>query len=1158
MHKKECILILISYFTIALAFCQENKYVYEKFTIENGLSNNTVYDIIQDSDGLMWFATKEGINSFDGYNFQKYIQPIGTNFKSNSVHTIHEYKDQIWCGTWNDGVHIFDKKTFTFKRFCFKSKEKYSFKFIRTISKDSRAHVWIASVDKGLFEYNPNNDSIFCHNSYLSHISNNKLNSLCFISDSTLVIGNQDPPPTYYIEYNIFNHNTRKIHFNGNSRIYHTWDIQKHKNHLYSASRGGGVVIFNPHKENDWKVITSGEGLIFPNIRTIAIRRNGDLWAGSAVGISEIKNGFMNSDPEIINHTSKSNSSFHPNVRSTFSLLADKSDNVWIGTDGGGINYIDFKRHKFQACNSIYYQGWNDFKSSFIAPTSKNELLIGGHSNIFNIDTKSLLTDPLNKNHLYNILKNNAYTSYDCFHYNDYIVHIASFSFGNLKAFVTDTSLHKVSNIITYTNHAVNGGTQYIKADSNGIFWVGTYHQLHRIETDFDIKKPVSERLSVKVTSLKLKDKTGGVIGSHCAYHTKNNQLWIGCMETGIMRLYLDSISDFNDSIDIIQYHTKNTPQLKANRIYTIYCDSKDLMWFGTANGLVNYNDQSKQFYHIGTQDGLNAKSVFAIEEDNNGTLWLSTNAGIFCYNKNSTHGEQFRSFGVEDGLSGLTYVPNSSCKSSNGLIFFGDYNGFTWFDPLKIKYDSLPPKLKLNDITVYNRTMDNGERNIKLEKLISHDNPHSIDLFHKDYAVRVKFSAIVYSKSYRSKFAYKLKGFDNTWQYTLANNRMAYYNNLKPGSYPLMVKASNSDGFWTKPTNLLTINVIPPWWKTLWFKIFISLFILGSIVLSFSIRLAIIKKQNRILEDKVKTRTKHLYEANNVLNMQATELEEQKEELNMQAEEIKAQNDELHLHKNHLEQLVNDRTSELNDAKIKAEESDRLKTYFLANVSHEIRTPMNAIRGFVDLLSIKKDEQVRKRYFKIISENTDYLMHLIDDILDISMIDANELKLNQKDVNLTSFLQSLRDIFQSMVENSKKVVKFNMVIPEKPATVRFDEVRFQQVLTNLVRNAVNFTFEGEITIGYQYDNSSMLKDMNLLTLYVSDTGIGIPKDQLPNIYDAFRQGISEMESPSQGLGLGLSIVKGIVDLHGYAIEVSTQQNKGTQFNIYIPLEETI
>ena len=230
---------------------------------------------------------------------------------------------------------------------------------------------------------------------------------------------------------------------------------------------------------------------------------------------------------------------------------------------------------------------------------------------------------------------------------------------------------------------------------------------------------------------------------------------------------------------------------------------------------------------------------------------------------------------------------------------------------------------------------------------------------------------------------------------------------------------------------------------------------------------------------------------------------------------------------------------AELIHARDKAEMMDRLKSAFLANMSHEIRTPLNAIVGFSDLLVETADIEERREYMKIVRENNDLLLQLISDILDLSKIEAGTFEFSHGDVDVNLLCEDLvRSMQMKTKENVKLVFEPNFSI----CHITSDRNRIYQVISNFVNNAIKFTSEGNIRVGY------VLKDEGL-EFYVQDTGIGIEKKQLPHIFERF----VKLDSFVHGTGLGLSICQSIVEQLGGHIGVDSEKGKGSRFWFTIP-----
>lgn len=246
-------------------------------------------------------------------------------------------------------------------------------------------------------------------------------------------------------------------------------------------------------------------------------------------------------------------------------------------------------------------------------------------------------------------------------------------------------------------------------------------------------------------------------------------------------------------------------------------------------------------------------------------------------------------------------------------------------------------------------------------------------------------------------------------------------------------------------------------------------------------------------------------------------------------------------------------------DAKEKAEQADKLKSVFLANMSHEIRTPMNSIVGFSELLDDDDlEESEREEYISIIQKNSDKLLNFIDNLLDISTIEAGQITISKLDCPINQILDELYASF-TIIKNKmgKENVKLVLekAVNNRDFSIRTDSYRFQQILMNLINNALKFTKEGTVLFGYE---KLLRGDKHILSFYVKDTGVGIPDDKLGFIFDRFGQIENEGIVNNSGSGLGLAISKNLAELLGGELLVTSEYGKGTSFvfNLPLPIEE--
>jgi signal transduction histidine kinase len=247
------------------------------------------------------------------------------------------------------------------------------------------------------------------------------------------------------------------------------------------------------------------------------------------------------------------------------------------------------------------------------------------------------------------------------------------------------------------------------------------------------------------------------------------------------------------------------------------------------------------------------------------------------------------------------------------------------------------------------------------------------------------------------------------------------------------------------------------------------------------------------------------------------------------------------------LENTVEKRTKELVKAKEQAEESDRLKSAFLANMSHEIRTPMNGILGFAGLL--KEPDltgDLQQEYIKIIEKSGDRMLNIINDIIDISKIEANLIEVDIRESNLNEKMEFIYTFFKPQVEEKGMQLLLRNTLPSNEANIRTDNEKVYSILTNLVKNAIKYSKEGSIEFGY-------IKKDRTLEFYVKDTGIGIPKDRQEAIFERFVQADISDIMARQGAGLGLSISKAYVELLGGKIWVESEEGTGSTFYFTLP-----
>jgi signal transduction histidine kinase/ligand-binding sensor domain-containing protein/CheY-like chemotaxis protein len=1097
---------------------QDASLLFKRLSAENGLSNNWVRCIYQDTTGFIWVGTADGLNRYDGFGF-KVFRP--TDEQHNSLGDIHinaisrKNNHEFWVCT-DMGVYSFD----------FQKQQELNNLMMNKIPVLCVLEDYDKSVlfgtSRGIYRYNPGNDSITLFNIIGKEESSGKvdnyINTIYQDADSTIWIGTKNG--IYQIEKG----SGYEMRFEkpAVTEILTGKDImsicQDKSGRIWVAAFRDGLYILMKDKSGKefCKRVIGG------NITSLMIDYENNLWIGksSDEGLVKTKLADFDYSKELKLKGYKNHPADLRSIsdNSIVCLFEDNLKDIWIGTNEGGLNYFSKREKKFNTVSEGNLTN-NTIQSDLVNSFFEEEdyLWIGTEEGLEQLNKKNgryiqfhnVSDDPysLGANSVFSILKDKKGNLW----IGTWAGGLNLFNYKNktFRRFLTGSSPTSIS-----SNNIIS-----MLEDRFGNLWISTQGGgLNRYEYSgntfkryvHDDKRPQS------------------------LYHTSVNDL----LETSTGKLYistyfsLDLFDYKTDSFSHFIYDTSTTGT--GGKIISIFEDSRQNIWLTTNRGLEWFNEADGKFIHYFSDSTFSDNVAQGILEDTHGNLWVSTNNGLYKI----LHGIQkpvkpeFHRFSKADGLSGDEFTKRAAYLSKSGIMYFGSSKGFTYFHPDSILLNNKPPEIVLNEFLLLHPQPNKSN----IYKSIP-ENINVIDklvLSYKNADFIIRFASLNYLHAEKNQHQYKLEGYDKQW-IDAGNERTATYTNMQPGRYTFLVKGSNNDGVWCETPKKLGIIIHPPWWRTLFFRIILLITGLLLVLALYRFRLAFLKKQNLALEQKVKKRTNEISAINAVLQ------EKQ--------EEIITQNNELEIHRNNLEQLVEERTAELVKAKIKAEESDKLKSSFLANMSHEIRTPMNAIYGFSSLLrDTVLDEDEKKQYLDIIGNNCESLLVLIDDLLDISMIEANNTRITKSFFNVDAVLKDLEN--QIQLKNIRKLDLENINKTQDKQLVLFnDQARFLQVFNNLLNNALKFTESGYIKFGY-----SVFEDV--VRFFVADTGIGMETDQIGKIFNQFYKIENEAQKQYRGTGIGLTITKKLVNLMGGDIWVESIVNSGSIFYFTLPNEQ--
>ncbi len=570
-------------------------------------------------------------------------------------------------------------------------------------------------------------------------------------------------------------------------------------------------------------------------------------------------------------------------------------------------------------------------------------------------------------------------------------------------------------------------------------------------------------------------------------YEDKRGNLWIGT--TNGLNLFNYETKKFTHYV----HDESNKNTLCHNSTNSLSEDNNGNLLIGTNNGLSLFDPQKSTFTNYSTNNGLPSNVIDGALCDKEGNIWMSTLNGICKFNPQTN---AYRNYGVADGLQGTEFIRHSYFQSEDGEIFFGGNFGANCITPKLIKPNLFVPPIVITDLKIFNESAEIGDKAPNLQQHINHTK--TITLSYRESVFSFEFASLNFTNPESNQYAYQLEGFDKNWNY-VGNRNSATYTNLNAGEYVFKVIGNNNDGVWNTQGSSVKVIITPPFWLTPWFKIVSTFLVAVSLVSLFRARLNVINKQKAELQRQVLERTKQLVSS----------------------------------------------TEEAQLARREAEQANRTKSIFLATMSHEIRTPMNGVLGMASLLAETSLTSEQRDYTHTIQNSGEALLGVINDILDFSKIESGKMELENNDFNLRDCIEEVLDLFAVAAARSQLDLVYEIDY-NLPSQVIGDSLRLRQVLLNLVSNAIKFTHQGEIFLGIRLHETHG-NDL-LLKFEVRDTGIGIPKDKLERLFQAFSQVDSSTTRKYGGTGLGLVISEKLVALMGGEIKVDSEPGSGTQF----------
>jgi signal transduction histidine kinase/ligand-binding sensor domain-containing protein/CheY-like chemotaxis protein/HPt (histidine-containing phosphotransfer) domain-containing protein len=564
--------------------------------------------------------------------------------------------------------------------------------------------------------------------------------------------------------------------------------------------------------------------------------------------------------------------------------------------------------------------------------------------------------------------------------------------------------------------------------------------------------------------------------------------MWLGTDTGG-----LDLATSDGTVVKVFRHDPDDPASMPSSTVYALEVDSEGRVWVGTdSGGLVRVvgsptSPDTIRFEVISREEGLSSDTIYGVLSDARGRLWLSGNAGLMRFDPDS---RAVKTFHREQGLPGEEFDYNAYYRLRDGRFCFGGPAGFNIFDPLRLTENTKAPRVALTGLEILGVPAPGNVPFWLMQR---------IPLSYRSSIVSLDFGALDFISPKHNRLAYRVSGLSDRW-IDLGTQHRVTLTNLDPGDHLLEVRAANADAVWGEPLKL-TLHRDPPPWRSPWAYAAYALLAL----LIFAARM---RSQRAKIQDMVRA-------------------------------------------KQRLESEVAARTSELSESNRQLAEAAQAKSNFLARMSHELRTPMNGVVGMTELLGRTTLSGAQARLTQTIRSSAQILLQIVNDLLDLSKIQAGKVEFESLPLDLGRILEECTTLFAAAAET--KGIELIVCPPQSAAPeVLGDPLRVRQIVLNLVGNAVKFTLQGEVVVKADIDAAEPGRAM--VRLAVSDTGVGMDAATIGKIFEPFTQADESTTRRFGGTGLGLAICRDLAELMGGAVTVESRPNVGSTFHVRLPL----
>lgn len=1024
----------------------QNKISFSQLTVEDGLSQNSVIAIAQDSIGYLWMATQDGLNKYDGKEFIYYdfIFDDITNSEFSDLGKLYlDQNQQLWAIPSSKIPQRYNYSNESFE-------SPFDIEQVTDMVQDLQFNYWFATANRGLTKLNTQTGVIetivdINMTDYIFKIKIDDNGDLWMACKGKI------------LKLNTANQALEIFSFDKEEQLPVFGSLLFLKNGSIMAGSFGNGIWIKETNQNKFYPLTK----VYPELPSIYNKlyilslfrdSNDGIWIGSyGSGLISISEDFKNFQQFTYKKYQPKNIQYND----ILSIYEDYSGVIWFGTDGAGVNFFDSYLDKFN-----YYT--NDFTPELINIDVVRSVTKDKFNNIWiGTSGKGLTKHQPEKQNWKTFYEGNGDNDLIC----DRIMSLYSDEDGDVWVGSQDGGLHiidkndKITPYLKTDLYPKDALTIWrIIADAKSQIWLATGQ---RGLLKFDKRQGLIKEYS-KIKGNFPSNNIRVVIddGQH--------HLWVATDERGLYRLNPDK-----DIIENFSYYLETDSIQKANNyaIKTLHFDQNEqVLWIGSAgNGLMGIDLKVGKLYKYTTDDGLANNVIYAVIPDDNNNLWLSSNKGIsrFAPARDWKEKPEITNFTTYDGLS-KEFNTGAYFKADNGEIYFGALDGIYWVDPSKIQINLKPPKTVISHVEV--DQVDIKQQNKPLK--------------HFENTVLFKFASLQYSLTSRNRFAYKLDGFDDDWNQN-ENINFTRYTNLAPGDYTFKVISSNYDEVWNLEPAVFSFSILKPWWLTNFALVLyaLSILLIGYLIYQYYQSKWKMKLELQIEHDKAE-RLKKLHE---------------------------------------------------------------YKTKLYTNLSHEFRTPLSLIIAPVNqLLSENQFSTSIKNKLNLVHKNAQHLLNMSNQLLDLSKVESGFTTLKVSRNQLDVFIESHLENFESLASDKNITINYTK---ENLGIAWFDLDILQKILSNLMSNAVKYSpANSTIDITCKKDSNQQLN------LTIRNIFTGTKPRNIQQLFERFYQAHWD----PKGFGIGLSLVKELIQLHHGRITGNFIEPNYIQFEIEIPIDKSV